>query len=113
MKKKILIAIAVLAAVAVLPIPISLAPSWQVHVVDESGKPLAGVPVRQSWYHYMNDASGSERKVTAADGRVAFPAREKRTLLGVLIFFRVLTAVLPHGGGSSADLTAYRDGYGY
>lgn len=112
MNRKALIAVAVCICIGLLPIPINLAPEWNVVVLDESGKPLVGVPVRESWYHYLNDASGSEKKVSDTDGKVSFPRRDKRTLLGVLAFFRVITAIIPHGGGSSADVTVYRDGYG-
>jgi hypothetical protein len=52
-------------------------PPWEITVVDESGKPLAGCVVVQEWGSDFKEVyvTGSTNAVTDAAGRVAFPAR--------------------------------------
>ena len=52
-------------------------PPWEITVVDEGGKPLAGCVVVQEWGSDFKDVyvTGTTNGVTDAAGRVRFPAR--------------------------------------
>ena len=51
--------------------------SWEITVVDESGKPMAGCAVVQEWGCQFRDGyvDGSAAGLTDAEGKVQFPAR--------------------------------------
>jgi hypothetical protein len=52
-------------------------PAWEITVVDESGKPMAGCAVVQEWGCQFRGgyADGSAAGLTDAAGKVQFPAR--------------------------------------
>lgn len=79
MTRRTKIAAVLVAAVtgsAILPIPYTAAPAWEVWVVDETGRPLQGMKVRLSYRNHSVESAGHELDaVTGADGRVFFPLR--------------------------------------
>jgi len=56
---------------------VMVCPPWEITVVDEAGKPLAGCTIVQEWGSDFKDVyvTGSTNAVTDASGRVSFPAR--------------------------------------
>jgi len=52
------------------------APAWRVQIVDESGKPIPGIQVREGWAYFGLDlAPEIDDRVTDSDGHIAFPRR--------------------------------------
>jgi hypothetical protein len=95
-----------------VPYPTTVVPEWRVRVVDEAGRPYAGMGVSQGWQHYSLELEGGgnyETRRTDGDGYVTFP---KRTLWAGLLsrgFRRASTAAMSiaHGGGGiHADIAA-------
>jgi hypothetical protein len=73
-----LVAISALAGVVVLLYPTeqTIAPDWQVTVVDDRGSRLAGVNVRETWQHLSLEPKPHEELLkTDAHGSVHFPRR--------------------------------------
>ena len=53
------------------------APYWEVVVVDEHGKPVEGMTVRETWQNYSVEMEGHEAdRQTDASGRATFPAQK-------------------------------------
>ena len=50
-----------------IPVSSLAAPEWEVTVVDEHGKPVEGMTVRETWQNYSVEVVGS--KVLPADAR--------------------------------------------
>jgi len=72
---------AVLTLVAVLglyPVSYSVCPTWNVTVLDESGKPVAGMIVRRSCNDYSAGIHSEEDRETDQHGRASFDARRVR-----------------------------------
>ena len=58
------------------PISRLAAPQWEVVVVDQHGKPVEGLTVRETWQNYSVEATGHEAdRQTDANGRATFPAQ--------------------------------------
>lgn len=69
------VALAVGCALPFVPIPEKLAPDWEVRVLDEQGKPVAGATVDESW-QFVGVERGSQNRqsLTDAAGVVHIPA---------------------------------------
>jgi len=53
-------------------------PAWKIQVVDEAGKPLRNVLVRQVWKHYdIRDSDHEADDRTDENGFVSFPERRE------------------------------------
>lgn len=75
-------AVAVIALLAVLFFPQeqTVAPRWEVTVVDDKGQRLGGVNVRETWQHgSVEDTVHEEIVTTDKAGRVTFPKRTIET----------------------------------
>ncbi len=92
--------------------PTTVVPKWRTKVIDEAGKPYAGMVVTQAWKNYSLELEGGENmetRRTDGDGYVTFP---KRTFWAGLLsrgFRRGFTAAMTiaHGGGGiHADIAA-------
>jgi hypothetical protein len=58
------------------PVALLAAPQWEVDVVDEYGKPVEGMVVRETWQNYSVEMEGHEAdSLTDVNGPVAFPAQ--------------------------------------
>ena len=112
-KLKFAIPLAILIASFLVPLPYLATPKWSVHVVDEAGRPLAGMTVRLSWENYsVENASHEQDLASDQNGNVVFlPHRSSATLLG-RIFYTVLSSMaLAHASyGPHASVFAFGKG---
>jgi hypothetical protein len=61
-------------------------PEWRIQVVDEDGKPLAGVVVHQEWIGLESDGmTWADSEGTDADGWVVLPSRRIRESVALRI----------------------------
>ena len=66
----------------VYPFQTTVAPAWQLRVVDDTGLAVAGIKVTEHWQHNSLESTGHEDiETTDQDGRVSFPPRQKRSSL--------------------------------
>jgi len=81
------------------------APEWEVTVVDEHGKPVEGMTVRETWQNYSVEATGHEMdRQTDANGHATFPAHKTEYsllsqvagTLTALIHFNIHASYGPH-----------------
>jgi hypothetical protein len=64
------------------PFDITVVPEWRLRVVDQTGRPLRGNRVRESWSHYSLETQNHEEELLSdGDGYVQFPRRAIRTNL--------------------------------
>jgi hypothetical protein len=87
------------------PVSLLATPEWEVTVIDEHGKPVEGMTVRETWQNYSVETAGHETdRQTDANGRATFPAQKTEyslsnqfagTLSG-LVHFNVHTSYGPH-----------------
>jgi hypothetical protein len=77
MRKIFAIALSIAAPFTASAAELMVCPPWELTVVDESGKPVAGAAVVQEWGSDFKQVyvTGSTNAITDADGRVSFPAR--------------------------------------
>ena len=87
------------------PVSSLAAPEWDVTVVDENGKPVEGLTVRETWQNYSVEATGHETdRQTDAQGRATFPAHKTECsllsqvagTLSALMHFNVHASYGPH-----------------
>lgn len=70
------VAAIVLIAAAFYPHPTAAIPEWRIQVVDESGKPLAGIVVHQEWINLDPDGkTNADAKETDSAGWAILPPR--------------------------------------
>jgi hypothetical protein len=78
-------------------------PEWKLRIVDETGNPVGGVRVRESWSHYVLEKEGhQEELVTDGQGFVRFPGREIRANALERTTKNLMSAVNVHGGRGPA-----------
>lgn len=79
--KQVGIAVVVAVVLVVLfPVEQTVAPDWQVTVVDEKGNRLAGIHVRETWRQASIEPKDNEEvRQTDASGKVVFPRRVQRS----------------------------------
>lgn len=108
----VLISAALVAVGFAYPVESTVVPAWKIRVVDEAGRPYAGMSVSQAWKHYSLELEGGENmesRWTDGDGYVEFPERTLRMSLLSRAFRLAFTKVktLFHGStGISADVAA-------
>ena len=74
------------------PVHYTAAPSWQVLVVDELGKPIEGMTVRLTYRNYSVEPKGHEVDATTnSQGYVQFPKRRSSATLAHYIAFSALS----------------------
>src|ERR1700730_5254270 len=87
------------------PISSLAAPEWEVTVVDDHGRPVEGMTVRETWQNYSVEATGHEMdRQTDARGLATFPAHKSEYLLlsqvagtlSAIIHFNVHASYGPH-----------------
>ena len=103
--------VAVVVVACLYPIERTLAPDWQITVVDEKGTRLSGIDVRETWQDLSTENKRHEELLkTDARGSVRFPRRALKTNL-----FRVAlgcwnqrrTMPTPQPCGPSASVWAF------
>ena len=99
MQKRIaIVVVATLIAVIILyPIETTVVPEWRIQTIDQSGRPISQVPLRQSWENYRIKAeSYEEYTATDANGITTFRARTiKANLLRRIV--RSISTLNLHG----------------
>ncbi len=87
------------------PVSWLAAPRWEVVVVDEHGKPVEGMTVRETWQNYSVEMEGREADLqTDANGHASFPARNSEHsvlsqmagTISALVHFNVHASYGPH-----------------
>jgi len=98
-RRKYLIGIAVVLAM-LWPIKTLSAPAWDVTVVDESGVPVAGITVRESYQNYSAESTGHEEdQQTDIQGEAKFT----RKTLSASLLQRVFGIARSATGGVHAS----------
>lgn len=63
-------------AIALIPLPQTVAPNWTITTRDASRKPITGITVREVWQQYsLERSSHEEDRLTDIKGDVHFPRR--------------------------------------
>lgn len=99
MRKRILVlTVAAVVTVAMLyPIETTVVPEWNVQTIDESGRPVGQVRLRQSWENYrIKPESYEQYIVTDVNGYATFPSRAIRANL-LLRIIRTVSTFNLHG----------------
>jgi hypothetical protein len=87
--------------VLLLPYSTTVVPEWKVRVVDQHGRPVAGVVVSESWQDYSLEGEGHEEdRLTDEAGYVTFPERKIWSPLGWRIISTGMAAFLTLAHGS-------------
>jgi hypothetical protein len=87
---------ALLAVLLLYPFETTVVPEWKVRVVDESGKPMISIGVKEGWEHSSIEMNRHEQDLTTDnDGWVTFPRRTIRANLLWRLGGAFVT-VLPH-----------------
>jgi hypothetical protein len=64
------------------PFDITVVTEWKLRIVDQTGQPLRGNRVRESWSHYTLETQNHEEELLSdGDGYVKFPRRTIRASL--------------------------------
>jgi hypothetical protein len=95
LKRLLWIAAAAMLVLGVLLYPLEspIVPAWQVQVVDEKDKPVAGVDVQQEWGQFGSDTMiWADSRLTGSDGWVVFPERVIQVPLGPRALKYLLTS---------------------
>lgn len=80
------IAVIVLIAAVFYPHPTAAIPEWRIQVVDENGKPLAGIVVHQEWITLEADGMiSAEAEKTDSGGWAVLPLRQMRDSIALRI----------------------------
>jgi hypothetical protein len=76
----VLASAAVVAGALFYPTRVTVAPEWNVKVIDNYGRPVIGANIREVWEEYsVENESHEEDKVTGTDGTLYFPLRTMRS----------------------------------
>jgi len=78
MRKLVTALIAIVAIAALYPTSYLVCPTWNVTVLDESGKPLPGMTVRRSCNDYSAGIHTAEDRKTDRRGKASFDAQRAR-----------------------------------
>ena len=115
MKLKLVITTVVLLCLAFIgafvPFEATDVPEWRIRVIDQAGRPVAGVTVQQYWKNYTLDrepGEHTEEKQSDANGHLTFDRRtSKASVAGRLAMTALrLALMLAHGSiGVTARVT--------
>lgn len=111
-KPKTLAMIALVVVLLVFPFKVTVAPEWNVKVVDENGKPLPGAYVEEFARQWTLDYDHHEAVCTNSNGEAQFPRETLR--VGVAVHATKWVSRLgPHVSSGPVDIVAVeRLGYG-
>jgi hypothetical protein len=111
-RTKVLAAVAVLIFLVSYPFKVTVAPDWQVSVVNENGSPLAGAYVLEFADYSTLDHHYEHAICSDKDGKAHFPSEKLRASVLTRIV-KCFSIVGPHSGcGSDVKIGAERLGYG-
>ncbi len=78
-KKLVILPIFALVLVGLYPMKTNVAPEWTIQTVNEKGKPVPNVPLKQTWKDYWVEWEGHDGETaTNQDGYATFPPRSIR-----------------------------------
>ena len=83
--RSLIIILIVMPIIAFLPFSLTMAPSRELHIVDESDAPAQNATARQIWYQYSLGISGKEDFQSDSTGLIKLPKREVNTNILSLI----------------------------
>lgn len=85
--------IAILVGILFWPIAYTAAPSWEVWVVDEVGKPIEGMKVRLSYQNFSAESKGHELDaITDSQGHAYFATRMASASVARYVVYSVWSA---------------------
>ena len=86
-RKVLSVVVAVALIAALIPYPMATVPEWRVQYVDNKGRPVAGLPVEQTWQNYSVESTANLMTLrTDAQGYVVFPAHSTWSPLLLRLF---------------------------
>jgi hypothetical protein len=113
--RRLLVVLAsVLLIVSLFPMRYLASPRWNVWVVTDDGRPLAGINVRLVYQNYSTEGQSHEVTLrTDENGRVTFPAQYERAVLVQRLFYTASSAGagIHASFGRHAYVFAFGDGF--
>ena len=80
------------------PFQSTVVPEWKIRIVDETGKPVPNVVVREQWRDHSVEFHGhNEERITDSEGYVFFPRRTVRAPLMFRVVGSTLATLNVHG----------------
>jgi len=96
-KKLVILPIFALVLVGLYPMKTNVAPEWTIQTVNEKGKPVPNVPLKQTWKDYWVEWEGHDGETaTNQDGYATFPPRSIRVTL-LMRLIRTISNLNLHG----------------
>lgn len=99
-RKPLTIAVVVVASLALIllyPFKTTVVPEWRIRIVDDSGKPVSNISVREQWRHHTIETNGhNESRTTDGEGNVSFPRRAIRASFLHRLIGRAIVAFNVH-----------------
>ncbi|HEV2826445.1 MAG TPA: hypothetical protein VGW76_02495 [Pyrinomonadaceae bacterium] len=93
---------ALLVVFLVYPFDTTVVPEWKLRVVDETGKPIPNVVVREQWRNHAVEFHGhNEDRTTNNEGYISFPRRTVRAPILFRVLGRAVVAFNVHGESGS------------
>jgi hypothetical protein len=90
--------IACLGVLLAYPFQSTVVPEWKIRIVDETGKPVPNVVVREQWRDHSVEFHGhNEERITDSEGYVFFPRRTVRAPLMFRVVGSTLATLNVHG----------------
>ena len=92
-RRVVVVLASVLLIVSLLPMRYLASPRWDVWIVTDDGRPLAGINVRLVYQNYSTEGQSHEVTLrTDENGRVMFPAQYERASLVQRLFYTASSA---------------------
>lgn len=100
-----------IATLLLYPFETTVVPEWRIHVSDQNGKSMRGIPIREVWSNYLIESHDHEEDLlTDADGYITFPRRTIKANFLVRIVKTTINKLNVHGGsGPTAYLLVIGD----
>jgi hypothetical protein len=93
----LVVLLALLLAALLLPFETTIVPGWSIRIVDEAGKPVGNLAIKEGWIHYnLESYRHEETRKADASGYVEFPRRTVTASLLVRIRGVIVSALHPH-----------------
>src|SRR6266536_2793702 len=101
--KLVILPIFALVLVGLYPMKTNVAPEWTIQTVNEKGKPVPNVPLKQTWKDYWVEWEGHDvETATNQDGYATFPPRSIRVTL-LMRLIRTISNLNLHGNPVTSE----------